>query len=162
MKETKAVAAAVLAAAIGMSACSGGNSGPTLHSAQDVANALSAHNFGVSKVTKSADQLGLINIGGVGYDVTIKPAKNATTKFKSRITYFNSHADLKSWSALSNAFDGIAVVGDRYAVSLPTDTNGIAAQSKALAPKVAKALDGKVVIAKTPRNSKTPSTKFTP
>ncbi|MBO0883878.1 MAG: hypothetical protein J2P17_26800 [Mycobacterium sp.] len=178
MKRVRTAAGLTLAAILGISACShsGDNAGqhhnppPAIHTAQDVADVLSAHDFGVSEVTKAADQGDLTKLGGVAYDVSIRPTKNATTQFKSGINYFDNHADLESWSALSKAFGGIAVVGDQYAVSLPTNTNGIAAQSAALAPRVADALDGKVVIAKAPSqlgtpkstNTPTPSQKLTP
>jgi hypothetical protein len=58
---------------------------------------------------------------------------------------FQNIKDAKDWTALSQGFGGIAVVGDTWAVSM--DSQGVTAtpeQSKALAAKIAQALHAEV------------------
>src|SRR5262245_47437927 len=120
-KKIIAGAAALLAALAGVSACGGSGSSnssnhskpPTINSAQDVADALKQHGMAVTTPVKDPHQGELATLGAVGYDVVIKPSKNATTDYPTGINIFKDHADLTAWIALSNAFGGVAVTGDK-------------------------------------------------
>jgi hypothetical protein len=110
--------------------------------AQDIADALTAAGLTVSKPEKETEKNYISEVGGTAYNFTVTDkAKAAGT---AGINMFPNAEALKAWIPLSKSFGGVAVSGDTWAVSLPTSGDGARDDSKRLAPKVAKALDGTV------------------
>ncbi|MET7731226.1 hypothetical protein ABZT02_07640 [Streptomyces sp. NPDC005402] len=112
-------------------------------SAQDIADALSAAGLTVSKPEKETEKNYISEVGGTSYNFTVtdQASKAAGT---AGINMFPNPEALAAWIPLSKSFGGVAVTGDTWAVSLPTSGDGARDNSKQLAPKVAKALDGTV------------------
>jgi len=60
------------------------------------------------------------------------------------VTIFKNNAALNSWNKLSQGLGGVAVVGDNWAISLPTDDADMIDLSKAFAPILASDLKANV------------------
>lgn len=117
-------------------------SGAQYATAQAIADKLTAAGFTVSTPRKSDvdPSLGIDK----SYDLTITQ-KPGPAPGDSGINLFRNGKAVTTWTGMSQALGGIAVVGDTWAVSLTTDTAAGVQSSKALAPAIAKALGGTVV-----------------
>jgi hypothetical protein len=159
MNAHRAAAVAVLIAATATACSSGGqpktirvtqtvtaSPKPASHqfaSAQAVADALHAHGFTVSMLHKD-DGTYISDVGGKAYDFTVTDKAGKPAAGDAGINMFPNHEALTSWTEMSKSLGGIAVTGDTWAVSLPTGSTAARADSKRLAPRVAKALGGTV------------------
>ncbi|MFI2437421.1 hypothetical protein [Streptomyces sp. NPDC018693] len=110
-------------------------------SAQDIADALTAAGLTVSKPQEKAEQNYVSQVGGAAYDFTVTDQSQAPGE--AFINMFPNAEALAAWIPLSKQFGGVAVTGDTWAVSLPTDGQA-RDDSKRLAPKIAEALGGTV------------------
>jgi hypothetical protein len=113
-------------------------------SAQQIADVLQAHGFTVSMLRKSSEDTYISEEGGTVYDFTVTDKAGQPAAGDSGINMFPNREALASWVEISKSMGGIAVTGDTWAVSLPTTSTAARADSKRLAPKVAKALGGTV------------------
>ena len=118
-------------------------SGHQYGSAQQIADALEKHGFTVSMLHKSEGTY-ISDVGGKAYDFTVSDKAGQPAAGDSGINMFPNHEALTSWVELSKSMGGIAVTGDTWAVSLATSTDKARADSKRLAPKMAKVLGGTV------------------
>jgi len=112
--------------------------------AQQIADALEKAGLTVSMVHKETDDTYITEVGGTAYDFTVSDKAGRPAPGDSGINMFPNTEALKTWTGLSKGMGGIAVTGDTWAVSLPTTSKAARADSKRLAPRVAKALDGVV------------------
>ncbi|MER7968691.1 hypothetical protein ABTX35_06720 [Streptomyces sp. NPDC096080] len=112
--------------------------------AQDIADALKAAGLTVSKLKKETEETYISKVGGTAYNFTVTDKAGKAAPGTAGINMFPNAEALAAWVPLSKSFGGVAVTGDTWAVSLPTDTSGVRDDSKRLAPKVAAALDGTV------------------
>ncbi|MFJ8021423.1 hypothetical protein [Streptomyces sp. NPDC096311] len=113
-------------------------------SAQDIGDALAAAGLTVSKPEKESEKNYISEVGGTAYNFTVTDQAGKATHGTAGINMFPNAEALAAWIPLSKSFGGVAVTGDTWAVSLPTSAEGAREDSKRLAPKVAKALDGTV------------------
>ena len=113
-------------------------------SAQQIADALQAGGFTVSMLHKSSEATYITEVGGTSYDFTVTDKDGQPAAGDAGINVFPNHQALASWTEMSMSFGGIAVTGDTWAISLPTTTSVARADSKLLAPRVAKTLGGTV------------------
>lgn len=111
-------------------------------SGQAIATKLKAAGFVVGKLRPNTDNL-LTQQGATVYDLTISPQAGVPAGDDSGINLFPKPADLTAWTETSKGFGGVAVVGDTWAVSLPSG-DGVKVQSISMAPRIAKALGGTV------------------
>ena len=111
--------------------------------AQDIADKLQSAGFTVSMLHKSEGTY-ISDVGGKAYDFTVSDKAGQPASGDSGINMFPNHEALTSWVELSKSMGGIAVTGDTWAVSLATSTDKARADSKRLAPKMAKVLGGTV------------------
>lgn len=101
----------------------------------------------VGGMAKESDQGALPGMGGVAYRI---PLTWKNTTYPVGVNMFDSHADLTQWNKLSQNLGGVAVVGDNWAISLPTYdpqtmmTDNWPAKSMKLAPVLAKDLGAAV------------------
>ncbi|MEU2924195.1 hypothetical protein ABZ636_03910 [Streptomyces sp. NPDC007251] len=112
-------------------------------SAQAVADALQTHGFTVSMLHKD-DGTYISDVGGSAYDFTVTDKAGKPAAGDAGINMFPNHEALASWTEMSKGLGGVAVTGDTWAVSLPTGSTAARADSKRLAPLVAKTLGGTV------------------
>lgn len=113
-------------------------------SAQDIADALTAAGLKVTKPEKETEKTYISEVGGTAYNFTVTDQAGKATHGSAGINMFPNPEALAAWIPLSKSFGGVAVTGDTWAVSLPTSAEGARDDSKRLAPKVAKALEGTV------------------
>lgn len=142
LRRTVCAALLITAAA---TACSSGK--PTVHhyrSAQQIADTLDAHGLTVSMLHKSTEDTYINQVGGTTYDFTVTDKAGQPAVGDSDINLFPNTQALKTWTGISKGLGGVAVTGDKWAVSLPTTTKVARADSLRLAPMVAKALGGAV------------------
>ncbi|MER6534699.1 hypothetical protein ABT215_12990 [Streptomyces sp900105755] len=140
---TAACAALLIAATA--TACS--DSKPAVHhygSAQKIADTLEAHGLTVSMLHKDTSSSYISDVGGTAYDFTVTDKTGQPAAGDSGINMFPNAKALTTWTGLSQSMGGVAVTGDTWAVSLPTGSKAARADSKRLAPTVAKALGGEV------------------
>lgn len=112
-------------------------------SAQDIADALNDAGLNASKPQEDTDASYITKVGGSSYNFTVTD-QDGQAPGEAGINLFPSPEALAGWVTLSKQFGGVAVTGDTWAVSLPTDEPGARDNSKRLAPKIAEALDGTV------------------
>lgn len=110
-------------------------------SAQDIADALTAAGLTVSKPQEETAESYISKVGGTAYNFTVTDSGQASGD--AGINMFPNAEALAAWVPLSKQFGGVAVTGDTWAVSLPTDGQA-RDDSKRLAPRIAEALDGAV------------------
>jgi len=140
----RAACAALLITAAA-TACS--DSKPAVHhysSAQKIADTLEAHGLTVSMLHKSTEDTYISEVGGSSYDFTVSDKAGQPAVGDSGINLFPNTKALDAWTGISQGMGGIAVTGDTWAVSLPTTSTAVRADSKRLAPTVAKVLGGTV------------------
>ena len=113
-------------------------------SAQQIADALQAGGLTVSMLHKSSEDTYISEVGGTAYDFTVTDKAGKPAPGDAGINVFPNHEALASWTGISKSMGGVAVTGDTWAVSLPTTTSAARVDSKRLAPRVAKVLDGTV------------------
>jgi hypothetical protein len=113
-------------------------------SAQKIADTLETHGLTVSMLHKSSDDTYISEVGGTTYDFTVSDKAGQPAVGDSGINLFPNAKALDAWTGISQGMGGIAVTGDTWAVSLPTTSTAARADSKRLAPKVAKVLGGSV------------------
>jgi Flp pilus assembly protein TadD len=113
-------------------------------SAQGIANALKAAGLTVSKPQKETEETYISKVGGTAYNFTVTDKAGKAAPGTAGINMFPNAEALAAWVPLSKSLGGVAVTGDTWAVSLPTEATGARADSKRLAPKVAAALNGTV------------------
>lgn len=137
-------AAITLAITALIAGCSSSSGDDAKHysSAQAIADKLESSGFTVSMLHKNTNTTTLID---AAYDFTVTN-KPGPAPGDSGINMFRNHESLQTWESLSKSFGGIAVVGDTWAVSLASDTPTAVTSSKTLAPQIAKALGGTVVM----------------
>ncbi|HEY9375241.1 hypothetical protein [Streptomyces sp.] len=113
-------------------------------SAQQIAAALQAGGMTVSMLHKSSEDTYISEVGGTAYDFTVTDKAGQPAVGDSGINMFPNREALTAWAEISKSMGGIAVTGDTWAISLPTVSTEARADSKRLAPKVAKVLGGTV------------------
>jgi len=113
-------------------------------SAQDIADALTSAGLTVSKPQEETEKTYISEVGGTAYNFTVTDQDGKAAPGNAGINLFPNPEALAAWIPLSKQFGGVAVTGDTWAVSLPTDGAGTRDDSKRLAPTVAEALDGTV------------------
>lgn len=113
-------------------------------SAQQIADALQAGGLTVSMLHKSSEDTYISEVGGTAYDFTITDKAGKPAPGDAGINMFPNHEALASWTGISKSMGGVAVTGDTWAVSLPTISTAARADSKRLAPRMAKVLGGTV------------------
>lgn len=112
-------------------------------SAQQIADKMTAAGLVVTMVDPSADPGYIGDVGGKAYDVGI--SEEAGQKVSdSGINMFPNPEALTTWVGISKGLGGVAVVGDTWAVSLPTNATGDRPITARMAPRIAKALGGTV------------------
>ena len=116
----------------------------TYDSAQDIADALTSAGLTVSKPQEETEKTYISEVGGTAYNFTVTDQDGKAAPGNAGINLFPNPEALAAWIPLSKQFGGVAVTGDTWAVSLPTDGAGTRDDSKRLAPTVAEALDGTV------------------
>lgn len=119
-------------------------SGHRYSSAQEIVDALQAGGLTVSMLHKSSEDTYISEVGGTAHDFTVTDKAGQPAAGDSGINMFPNHETLASWSEISKSMGGIAVAGDTWAISLPTTSQEARADTKRLAPKVAKVLGGTV------------------
>jgi hypothetical protein len=137
----------VCAALLVTAAATACGSQPTVRhyrSAQQIADTLDANGLTVSMLHKSTEDTYISEVGGTTYDFTVTDKAGQPAVGDSGINMFPNAQALKAWTGISKGFGGVAVTGDKWAVSLPTATKAARADSQRLAPMVAKALGGRV------------------
>lgn len=137
--------ACILLTTAAITACGSSNT-PVHHykTAQAVADRLQSAGLTVSMLHKNTDDNYMRQIGGTAYDFTVTDKAGQPAPGDSGINMFPNSDALKTWVALSKSMGGVAVTGDTWAVSLTTGSTAARADSKRIAPKVAKALGGAV------------------
>lgn len=113
-------------------------------SARQIADALQSHGLTVSMLHKDTSDTYISEEGGSVYDFTVTDKASQPAAGDAGINMFPNHETLTAWTGISKGMGGIAVTGDTWAVSLPTGSTAARADSKRLAPKIAKALGGSV------------------
>lgn len=108
-----------------------------------VTSKIQAAGLAVTTPKKSTEDTYITQIGATDYELTIseKPGQQIGG---SGIYLFPNDKAVTPWSAISQSMGGIAVVGDTWAVSLPTGGDDRVISTR-MAPEIAKALGGKVV-----------------
>lgn len=162
-RATAFIAAAVVGAAIAVGGCSSNHTagGDKAIAAKQPAPSSSApavaHYGTVGAITdkiktaglavttpqKSTEDTYITQVGGIDYELTISEQASQQVG-GSGIYLFPNDKAVTPWSAISQSMGGIAVVGDTWAVSLPTGGDDRAISTR-MAPEIAKALGGKVV-----------------
>ena len=112
-------------------------------SAQAIADKLDKAGLTVSMIHKNTDATYVTDVGGTAWDFTVNDVAGTPPPGDSGINMFPNADALKSWASISKGLGGIAVVGDTWAVSLPSNP-GTRTASLNLAQKVADALGGTV------------------
>lgn len=146
MRVRIAVVIAGLFAVVGL--CAGctkavaGTGSEHFSSGQAIANALAAGGFAVTQLHPIADNF-ITETGGKSWDFAVdEHGRSAGSDGDSGINFFPNAADLADWVKTSKQFNGIAVTGDVWAISLPSTDHRAA--SLRLAPEIAKVLGGTV------------------
>ena len=140
----KPLAAATAAATVILIAgCSSSSSAGTHYtSAQAIADKLAAAGFTVSALHADTGTA-ISSMGGTVYNLAISQKTEKAAPDSSGINMFPNHETLASWTATSKSFGGVAVTGDTWAVSLPSDGAARTA-SLTMAPRIATLLGGTV------------------
>lgn len=142
---TSAKAALAAGAAILLAGCGGSgssNTGTHYTSAQAIADKMAAAGFTVSALHKDTGTA-ISSMGGTVYNLAISQKTEKAAPDSSGINMFPNHETLASWTATSKSFGGVAVTGDTWAVSLPSDGAARTA-SLTMAPRIATLLGGTV------------------
>jgi len=112
-------------------------------SAKDIADALAEAGLNTSDPQEDTGENYVAKVGGTSYNFTVTD-QDGQAPGTAGINMFPNPVALEAWVPLSQQFGGIAVTGDTWAVSLPTTNEAARADSKRLAPVIAKALNGTV------------------
>lgn len=110
--------------------------------AQAIADKLKAAGISVTGLAKDTSGGYITQTGGQSYDAQISETPGQTIG-SSGIDVFPNPKALTLWTGISQSLGGIAVVGDTWAVSLPSSSDDRTITNR-LAPEVAKALGGKI------------------